>query len=97
MREDMDSQPASRAIEQRAIKAKNFMVGGSDRSGRLLLREAVQSAEPPNEVIAIDRNDFPIFETVPQNFAYFGVALLLLKLRHENGPVYDQKIGVARR
>src|SRR5688500_1105077 len=66
------------------------------RSRWLLLGDAVEGAEAPDQMVAIDRDDFATGETTSDDVARLSIALLLLERRHEDRAVDDQKIRVAR-
>src|SRR5947209_16836314 len=79
-------------VARGGIHRERFLV-----SGRLLLRDAVQRAEAPDPVIAVDRDHLPPGKAGADDFTRLSVAAWLPKRRHQYGTVDDQEISVAGR
>ena len=59
------------------------------QGGGLLLGNAMQCAEAPDQIKAVDRNDPSVREAACQNLRDFRVTVWLPKRRHEDRPIDD--------
>src|SRR5579859_7749008 len=66
-------------------------------SGGLLLGDAVERTESPDQVETVDRHDFAAGKAAGENLGGGGIAARLTERRHEYRAVKDEKIGIGRR
>src|SRR5690606_24855016 len=81
------------ARSRRAADSRRTRMG----SGRLLLGNAMQRTEAPDQFRTVDPNHFATGETVADDLACFGVPPRLAEGGDEHGVVDDEKIRIARR
>src|SRR4051812_7518481 len=57
----------------------------------------MEGPKTPNQIVAVDGNDFAARKATADKIAGFGVAARLPELGHEYGSIDDEKIRIARR